>query len=440
MLWFRQPRPPLTTFLRVDIELLMRRTIDVIGGDQVRRQTLVMDLDELPLDDATPDRLLHSASRAVLHRLPSMHQPVELLTGKIDELGNPAVYRRDPADGKSRIQIASEVLADPLRTIMELAYQYSSHYWHQVQNPRPLDTDPRTTTLLPICCGLGILASDASLYDQQWSRDGYAGWSISRCGYYTAVEIGYAMALLARFRGEDKPGWLGRLRLDSRATAKQAERYFARLDGARQPLLFEAERIPASTTDQKQLAEWLAGEDPSFALAAAYALCQQEEISAFALDSAMNATRRRGEPEIVPLATKLLGRGRTGSDALVKRVKELMDSPQPATALAAFTAGQRLGIPLDSHRHRIAKLLDQYPGDSLPLLELVGGQGHAFASLEPQICAHLSRAIEASDDELASALIECLRRIADRPRQAIERRIRRRDTREAALQRFDSAV
>jgi hypothetical protein len=322
---------------------------------------------------------------------------------------------------------------------MELAYQYSSHFWHQVSNPRPLDTNPRTTALLPICCGLGILASDASLYDQQWSRQGFAGWSISRCGHYTAQEIGYAVALLARFRGEDQPEWLGRLRLDSRATFKQARRYFARLALARQPLLFEAERIPSSTTDQKQLAAWLSGEDSSFAMAAAYALGQQDEISALALESAMSATRH-GEPDLVPLATKLLGRGRTVSDAVVKRVKELMDSPQPATALAAFTAGEALGIPLDSHRRRIGKLLDQYPGDSLPILELVGGQGHAFASLEPQICAHLSRAIQASDDELAAALIECLRRIADRPRQAIERRIRGRETREAALQRFDSAV
>jgi hypothetical protein len=429
----------LTTVLRVDIELLMRRTIEMLGGDRVRRQEMVIDLDELSLDATTPDRLLNSASRSVLDRLPSMHQPVELLTGKIDELGYPSVYECDRPDGPARIQIAGEVLADPLRTTMELAYQYSSHYWHQVSSPRPLDMDPRTTALLPICCGLGILASDASLYDEQWSRDGYAGWSISRCGHYTAVEIGYAMALLARFRGEDEPEWLGRLRLDSRATVKQARRYFARLDRTRQSLLFEAERIPTSTTDQKQLAQWLAGEDPSFAMAAAYALCQQEEISALALDSAMHATRH-GEPDLVPLATKLLGRGRTVSEAVVKRVRELMDSPQPATALAAFIAGQSLGIPLNSHRRRIAKLLDRYPGDSLPLLELVGGQGHAFASLEPQICAHLSRAIEASDDELASALIECLRRIADRPRQAIERRIRGRDAREAALQRFDAAV
>jgi hypothetical protein len=368
-----------------------------------------------------------------------MHQPVVLSTGKIDELGYRAVYQCEGSDGKASIQVADEVLTDPLRTTMELAYQYSSHYWHQVPNPRPLDTDPRTTALLPICCGLGILASDASLYDQQWSRDGYAGWSISRCGHYTAVEIGYAMALLARFRGEVEPDWLGRLRLDSRATVKQARGYFARLDRARQPLLFEAERIPDSTTDQKQLAQWLAGEDPGFALAAAYALCQHDEISALALEAAMSATCY-GEPDLVPLATKLLGRGRTVSDAVVKRVKELMDSPKPATSLAAFTAGQALGIPLDSHRRRIAKLLDRYPGDTLRLLELVGGQGQAFASLEPQICAHLSRAIEASDDELAAALIECLRRIADRPRQAIERRIRGRQTREAALQRFDSAV
>ena len=286
MFWFRKPRPPLTTFQRVDIELLMRRSIEVIGSERVRSSLLVLDLEQLSLDRSSPTRLLQSASRELLDRLPPMDREVALMTRDGEDLGYPAVYKPAQQEQLAQIVIATELLGDPLRTVMELAYQYSEHYWHLVEAPRPLDTDPRTTNLLPICCGLGVLASDSSLYDHQWSQAGYAGWSISRSGYYTAAEIGYAMALLGRFRREDEPPWNDRLRPDSKAIVISARRYFAEQERVGRSLLFDAERIPSTLSDTHQLARWLAGDDPVFALAAAYALCKHQELSGQVIESA----------------------------------------------------------------------------------------------------------------------------------------------------------
>ncbi len=439
MFWFRRLRPPLTTFQRVDIELLMRRTIEMIGADRVRRSQIVSELDELALDRSSPQRLLQSATTALQDRLPTMHPPAECFARNGEDLGYPATYQAAGNGNEASIQIAKEVLADPLRTVMELAYQYATHYWHQVEHPAPLDRDPRTTNLLPICCGLGILASDACLYDQQWSQAGYSGWSISRSGYYTAAEIGYAMSLLSRFRRDDDPAWLSRLRLDSRVTTKQACRYFAEQQRRGRPLLFDAERIPSSSSDQKQLADWLSGDDPSFALAAAYALCKRDELSDQVIESAVLASRS-SDRDLVPIATQLLGRGREFKPAVRQRITELMFDGHPPTALAAMLSAQAVGIPLKGHRPLISKLLDLFAQDSFSLLEVVGKQGTDFASLEPQVCEHLVRAIRASDDELALALIQCLRRIAEEPRQAIEKRIQSKVIREEALQRFDAAV
>ena len=379
MFWFRRLRPPLTTFQRVDIDLLMRRTIEVLGAERVRHSPIVTGLEELSLDRSSPETLLQSALAAVQDRLPAAPQPVECIIRAGDDIGFPASYQA-AADGQGAIiQIAAEVLGDPLRTVMELAYQQANHFWHQVEPPAPLDRDPRTTNLLPICCGLGILASDACLYDQQWSQAGYSGWSISRSGYYTAAEIGYAMALIGRIRREDDPGWSGRLRLDSRVTTKQALRFFAEQQQRGQTLLFDAERIPSSSCDQQLLANWLAGEDSTFALAAAYALCQRDVLSDQALQAALDATRS-GDKDLVPIATKLLGRGRTSAATIRQRITELMSDEHPPTALAAVLSAQSHGLALKTHRSRISRLLDQCVEDSIPLIAIVGQQGRDFAS------------------------------------------------------------
>ncbi len=144
---------------------------------------------------------------------------------------------------------------------MEIAYQYANHFWHSTANPTSLDTDARTTNLLPICCGLGVLASDASLYDDQWSQAGWSGWSISRSGYYTAVEIGYALALYARARGEVNPKWARALRPDSRETARKAWRYFSEHEKADGSLLFDSHKVPSTNRDMTELAAWLGGDD-----------------------------------------------------------------------------------------------------------------------------------------------------------------------------------
>ena len=180
-------------------------------------------------------------------------------------------------------------------------------------------------------------------------------------------------------------------------------------------------------------------DDPAFALAAAYALCNRDELSDQAIESAVHASRS-GDRDLVPIATKLLGRGRESTPMVRQRIRELISDEDPLIAFSAMLSAQAVGISLTGHRRRISKLLDQFAGNSLALLEVVGQQGREFASLESQVCELLVRAIRTSDDEFASALIECLRRIVEEPRRAIEKRIQSKVIREEALQRFDAAV
>lgn len=445
MFGFRKAGPPLTTFQRVDIELLMRKTIE--QSDRLCLDwDVVTDLSQLPLGDSVTEQWIEEASALIADRMGMREVRLRIDVVPGAELGYPSKYhspssssasQQDPAQhATARVSIADDTLSDPLRAFMEIAYQYAHHYWRMTPNPTPLDTDPRTTALLPICCGLGILASDASLYDDQWSQAGWSGWSISRSGYYTAVEIGYALALYARARKEVNPKWGRALRPDSLETARKAWRYFDELARSSRPLLFDSERIPSTNLDMAELATWLGGEDRSFALAAGYALAKREEISDLAVESAMHATYS-GDKDLVPVAARLLGRARVSDAKIEARVLELIRSGTPPTSLAAIQSAAAIGLPLKSHRSKITKLLDIFAEDSFALLEVIGTQGSSFTFLAPKICEHVVDAIREMDDPRVLALLTCLQKIVDNPRDTIEGSIRSLEIRTEAIERLE---
>lgn len=443
MFGFGKARPPLTTAQRVDIELLMRRTIESVGKQPIVEAEVVTELTVLALDESSPERLVESATREVLQRMWMPDASCQTLVVPYADLGYPSTYR--PADDSqpALIRISEDTVADPLRTVMELAYQYANHYWHTKSNRSslgidPPDTDPRNTHLLPICAGLGVLASDACLYDQQWSNAGFAGWSISKSGYYAADEIGYALALLSRLRGEVKPSWARALRPDSKVTAQRAWRYFSQHGQGDGKLLFDAAKVPDAVRDMSELAQWLRGDDAAFALAAARALAEMDELSPLAIEAAIEATQSR-DPDMLPIAARLLGGARQPTPAVESRVRKLIGHYSPAVAVAAIQSAHELGLSLSEYEGRLVKLLDQCGPESLPLVDVIGRQGKTLNSLDSAICEHLAIAIREIDDEWVAALLACLQAIADDPQQSIGKWIKSPAIRKEALERLTAA-
>ena len=431
--WFGA-RPPMTTSQRVSLELLTRRTVDSVGLHRIRGAAPVTDIGQLSLDDSSPQRLLRSSADRVREWLP--------VTGELDlrcvaasDLQGLSKYVPAVGDAAAQVVVADETLGDPLRTLMEVAYQFSHHYWLNQPGHRDQDLHPAMTHLLPICCGLGVLASNASLYDQQWSQAGWTGWSMSRSGFYNAVEIGYALALLARLRRERSADWIDLLRLDSSETAKRAVRYFNRLDRGGGALLLDAERIPDESSDTGQLASWLRGDDVSFAYAAARQLGRREALPPLVAQTALSATRE-ADRDLRIAATRLLGLCRSPSDEVSARVDGLIRSRDVQLSLTALVSAEQIGLPLQPHRSRISRLLQRLD-DPLPLVELVGRQGKSFSQLSTTVCRMISVAVETSDAEYATALLRCLGQIVDRPRDAIEAQIKKPEIRSDALRRLE---
>ena len=47
----------------------------------------------------------------------------------------------------AKVELSDQLIADPLRLTMEIAFQYSVHFWHQIEPKHPLDLNPVTTQL-----------------------------------------------------------------------------------------------------------------------------------------------------------------------------------------------------------------------------------------------------------------------------------------------------
>jgi hypothetical protein len=222
-------------------------------------------------------------------------------------------------------------------------------------------------------------------------------------------------------------------------TAQKAWRYFSRHEAAGGSLLFDADRIPASTCDLRQLTTWLRSRDRAFALAAAYALVKLDDLPPLAIEAAIEATRCPDQ-DLAAAAARLLGKARTCDPQTEARVRELIRRGPPQTSLAAIQSAADLGIPLIDFAAKISKLLDLLGRNSLPLLDVIGGQGLALGSLVPRICRHAERAIREMDDDWTDALLDCLQKIVDDPRRQLETRIKSPQIRAQTLERLDESM
>ena len=310
---------------------------------------VVGDLADLNIEVVTAQELLDSVQQAIVSRFPPLPDPIKIQ--RANDLADDAMSLYERADDKqaAAIYVADELLQDPLRTTVELANHFASHFWHTSGRIDHDEIHPHLTHVLPVCCGLGVLVSDAAFYDAQSSAVGWQHWTMSRSGYYNATEIGYASALLARHRGEPDPPWIKAMRLDSRDLAHQAFRYWRQCEPGQQPLLFDAARVPSSQSNPTELADWLCSDDPTWALAAGYAL-QKQAASSPRVTAAALAAANGTNLELVPVAIRLLGNSADAGDQVRALIERKIASKNEVVSIAAILAAADLGYPLGPYR------------------------------------------------------------------------------------------
>ncbi len=167
---------------------------------------------------------------------------------------------------KGHIFIAESQTADPpglIATIVhELAHEILLRGGHLTGHEPDHET---TTDLLPVFLGTGVFAANATIRDSSGWEANMSWWSISKRGYLSSIQFGYAMALFAHVRGEEHPEWGHHLRPDARKTLASGLRFLDKTGDA----LFTPATVdrPPSVTPALVL-ERLAMRSATFRLAA----------------------------------------------------------------------------------------------------------------------------------------------------------------------------
>jgi hypothetical protein len=87
--------------------------------------------------------------------------------------------------------------------------------------------------LLTVFLGMGVFTGNAVLGFRQWTDAFTQGWRTERRGYLTERMFGYALALFAHLRGEQRPAWAKHLEGDTRAYFKSAHKYLEKTGDTR---------------------------------------------------------------------------------------------------------------------------------------------------------------------------------------------------------------
>lgn len=138
-----------------------------------------------------------------------------------------------PDGDKFRVWVEVANLDDPLGMVGTMAHELGHVHLlgHGRLTDEAEDHEP-LTDLLTVYLGMGAFTANSVIRENYWHRGAYSGWSMGRRGYLTMPMFGYAFALFARARGEERPAWARELRLDVRSAFKQAVRFLSEAGSA----------------------------------------------------------------------------------------------------------------------------------------------------------------------------------------------------------------
>ncbi len=94
--------------------------------------------------------------------------------------------------------------------------------------PPDYEYHEQLTYLLTVYYGLGLFTANSAFKFSQWEAGGRAGWQTQRLGYLSEEMFGYALALFAWVRAEDKPAWRTHLKGNIRPYLNDALAYLAK--------------------------------------------------------------------------------------------------------------------------------------------------------------------------------------------------------------------
>lgn len=154
------------------------------------------------------------------------------LAGSGETRGHALGTYRMRRDGKYGISLDTAQALNPQTLVATIAHELG----HVILlgedrlDPDYADHEPMTD-LVTVFYGLGVFNANSSFVFEQWTNSQYQGWQAGGAGYLSEEMFGYALALFAFLRGEEKPEWAGYLSTNVRSYFKSALKYIVALGG-----------------------------------------------------------------------------------------------------------------------------------------------------------------------------------------------------------------
>jgi hypothetical protein len=159
-------------------------------------------------------------------------RPPAELAGLVD--GTVGLYVEE--EGSFRIWVEVGNLGDPLALVATIAHEVGHVLLLGQRRVSADDPDHEPLTdLLTVFFGLGVITANAVVRETTWRMGHVSAWQVGRQGYLTMPAYGYALAVFARERGEDRPTWVRHLRPDVRQAFDRGLKYLRRSEELQVP-------------------------------------------------------------------------------------------------------------------------------------------------------------------------------------------------------------
>jgi hypothetical protein len=266
--------------------------------------------------------------------------------------------------------------------------------------------------------GFGAMAAQAFLHDKTWSVAGMQGWTLSRIGTLSSVEIGYALATWARRISSTPVDAGSSMRLDARHALVQTQRYYQSL--ANQPrigqsTLIDEPHFPTPVLSDTETAQlWTSGEATRVyesALETKNRLSESQSKLSDVLYQAVLQLMNSADIDLVTVGTRLWGFCDVDADSSAKQLTTKLRSKENSVFLAAIASALDHGLPIGDHIKRLQTLVNVQAYQQFVALDLIDRSGVRSPALIEGLQRQLDLAQKSEDVPYGDRLQKSLQRM-----------------------------
>ena len=212
-------------------------------GAEVMRNAPMLTLADFPeLSDLTEQSALRLFQRISAQlKFPANSVALEFLddsedAGEYDD-GSSALGFYEPANDLrgSRVVIATSLLQRPAEMVSTMAHELG-HHLLLVGSGKLFAADEYDheylTDLVSVFTGFGLFTANCTVQDHSYTDGQMSHFHISKSGYLSSIQFGYALGLMAWMRNERSPKWINQLRPDAKVSCRNAIRYLMKTGDA----------------------------------------------------------------------------------------------------------------------------------------------------------------------------------------------------------------